>query len=90
VFYLVTPGFDTQLFFTQGSDFFTIYVRPTTSPLVQKEGEARVSHDDGRLPEEIRFAKFSSITWTHDNRGFFYQVNDAIQKRNVLSLSSIA
>lgn len=65
-------------FFPQGSDFFTIYVRPTTSPLVQREGETRVSHDDGRLPEEIRFAKFCSIVWTHDNKGFFYQVNAAI------------
>jgi len=64
--------------FPQGSDFFTIYVRPTTSPLVQREGETRVSHDDGRLPEEIRFAKFCSIIWTHDNKGFFYQVNAAI------------
>ncbi|KAF9645343.1 hypothetical protein BDM02DRAFT_3149057 [Thelephora ganbajun] len=56
-----------------GSDLFTIYVRTTTSPLVQKEGEPRTSHDDGRLPEEIRFAKFCSIIWTHDNKGFFYQ-----------------
>lgn len=56
-----------------GSDFFTIYVRPTSSPLAQKEGEPRVSHDDGRLPEEIRFAKFCLITWTHDSKGFFYQ-----------------
>lgn len=33
-----------------------------------------MSHDDGRLPEEIRYVKFSSITWTHDSKGFFYQV----------------
>ena len=30
--------------------------------------------DDGRLPDEIRFVKFSSIAWTHDDKGFFYQV----------------
>lgn len=46
---------------------------------MQKEGGPRPSLDDGRLPEEIRFAKFSTITWTHDNKGFFYQVGDAVQ-----------
>lgn len=53
---------------------------------MQKEGGPRTSHDDGRLPEEIRFAKFSSISWTHDNKGFFYQARDAIQRRNALVL----
>ncbi|OCH85438.1 hypothetical protein OBBRIDRAFT_859242 [Obba rivulosa] len=55
-----------------GSDFFTIYVRPTSAPFSGGDG-AKVSHDDGRLPDEIRFVKFSSITWTHDSKGFFYQ-----------------
>ncbi|KAI0922051.1 hypothetical protein AcV5_000515 [Taiwanofungus camphoratus] len=55
-----------------GSDFFTIYVRPTTAPLGSIDG-SRPSHDEGRLPEEIRFVKFSGITWTHDSNGFFYQ-----------------
>ncbi|PCH41552.1 hypothetical protein WOLCODRAFT_89370 [Wolfiporia cocos MD-104 SS10] len=55
-----------------GSDFFTIYVRPTTAPLASVDG-SRPSHDDGRLPEEIRFVKFSGITWSADSKGFFYQ-----------------
>jgi prolyl oligopeptidase len=50
-----------------GSDFCTVYVRRTDAPL------AKGSHDDARLPDEIRFVKFSSITWTHDSKGFFYQ-----------------
>lgn len=57
----------------QGSDFCTVYVRKTDTPLEEK-GDKRPSHDDGRLPDEIRFVKFSNITWTHDSKGFFYQV----------------
>ncbi|OBZ71845.1 Prolyl endopeptidase [Grifola frondosa] len=55
-----------------GSDFFTVYVRPTSAPLASVDG-APTSHDDHRLSEEIRFVKFSGITWTHDSKGFFYQ-----------------
>lgn len=40
--------------------------------MVTADGK-RPSHDDSRLPDEIRFVKFSSITWTHDSKGFFYQ-----------------
>ncbi|TFK43090.1 prolyl oligopeptidase [Crucibulum laeve] len=53
-----------------GSDFSTIYVRPTDSPL---SSTSNVNNDAGRLPEEIQFVKFSTITWTHDSKGFFYQ-----------------
>lgn len=46
----------------------TIYVRPTSAPF------AAGSHDDARMPDEIRFVKFSSITWDLKSEGFFYQV----------------
>ncbi|KAH9950170.1 prolyl oligopeptidase [Amylocystis lapponica] len=55
-----------------GSDFYTIYVRPTSAPFAS-QGNLRPSHDDERLPDEIRYVKFSSVTWTHDSKGFFYQ-----------------
>ncbi|TFK56208.1 hypothetical protein OE88DRAFT_1641899 [Heliocybe sulcata] len=59
-----------------GSDFCTLYVRPTSAPFAEVDGR-RPDHnsptDDGRLPDEIRFVKFSGITWTHDSKGFFYQ-----------------
>lgn len=55
-----------------GSDFCTIYVRRTRDPLASANGEC-VDHHAKRLSEEIRFVKFSAITWTHDSKGFFYQ-----------------
>ncbi|EIW79415.1 hypothetical protein CONPUDRAFT_60260 [Coniophora puteana RWD-64-598 SS2] len=54
-----------------GSDFFTVYVRSTDEPL--SSSSASTDHHDSRLKEEIRFVKFSSIAWTHDSKGFFYQ-----------------
>ncbi|KAH9938686.1 prolyl oligopeptidase [Fomitopsis serialis] len=57
-----------------GSDFFTIYVRPTSAPFASKEGsDVHPVHTEGALPDEIRFVKFSAITWTADSKGFFYQ-----------------
>jgi prolyl oligopeptidase len=53
--------------FLQGSDFTNIYIRSTEHPLTSAE-------NDQRLPDELRFVKFSSIAWTHDSKGFFYQV----------------
>ncbi|KAF9457998.1 prolyl oligopeptidase [Collybia nuda] len=55
-----------------GSDFSTIYVRSTDSPLAQETGK-KAGPEDGRLPDEIQFVKFSSITWSKDSKGFFYQ-----------------
>ncbi|KAH8102803.1 prolyl oligopeptidase [Phellopilus nigrolimitatus] len=55
-----------------GSDFCTIYVRRTSAPFVDKK-QRELSSDPGRFAEELRFVKFSSITWTKDSKGFFYQ-----------------
>ncbi|KAH7926038.1 hypothetical protein BV22DRAFT_1128529 [Leucogyrophana mollusca] len=55
-----------------GSDFCTVYVRETDKPLAAA-GEQRADHNAERLREEIRFVKFSGITWDHDSNGFFYQ-----------------
>lgn len=55
-----------------GSDFYTVYVRRTSEPFTAIGGELN-DHHAKRLAEEIRFVKFSSITWTHDSKGFFYQ-----------------
>ncbi|KAF9240642.1 prolyl oligopeptidase [Melanogaster broomeanus] len=55
-----------------GSDFYTVYVRETSKPLAAVNGK-RVDHSESRLTEEIRFVKFSSIVWTHNSKGFFYQ-----------------
>ncbi|TDL29150.1 hypothetical protein BD410DRAFT_779479 [Rickenella mellea] len=59
-----------------GSDFCTIYIRSTDHPFADVEKKALES-DAKRLPDEIRFVKFSGITWTHDSKGFFYQRFDA-------------
>jgi hypothetical protein len=55
----------------QGSDFSTVYVRPTSSPLSQA---TRAKGEDGRLLDEVKWTKFSTITWTTDSKGFLYQV----------------
>lgn len=63
-----------------GSDFFTIYVRETSKPL-DKRPEKSFVEDPDRLPDVIRFVKFSGITWTHDSKGFFYQVRGRYTRR---------
>ncbi|BGP15271.1 hypothetical protein JCM10213v2_003231 [Rhodosporidiobolus nylandii] len=54
-----------------GSDWSTLYVRPTSSP---HTSSTPVGSDAGRNEnEELRFVKFSGIGWTADSKGFFYQ-----------------
>jgi len=48
-----------------------VYVRHLDCPLTK---DVDLKNDPGRLPEEIKFVKFSSIVWTPDSKGFFYQV----------------
>ena len=50
---------------------FTVYIRTTSIPF----DTAGLTHDHGRLPDELQFVKYSSMTWTHDSKGFFYQVS---------------
>lgn len=52
-----------------GSDWVQIYVRETCSPhLASQVG------DEGRLESDVlKFVKFSSIGWSKDSLGFFYQ-----------------
>ena len=64
------------LFLTQmpkGSDVCTIYVRPTSAPFAAKDS-VQPSHNDGRLPDELRCVKFTSIVWMEDANGFLYKV----------------
>lgn len=70
-------GGSLLIYALQGSDFFTIYVRPTSAPLASTD-DAEVSCDKNQLSDEIRFVKFSGIAWTHDSKGFFYQVSSTV------------
>lgn len=54
-----------------GSDWFKVYFRSTDSPL--REGGEHQDGGNGRLPDVLEHVKFSSIAWTHDDSGIFYQ-----------------
>ncbi|CAE6472035.1 unnamed protein product [Rhizoctonia solani] len=57
-----------------GSDFCTIYVRETSIPFPSPKfaGETRPG-GAGRMDDEIKYVKFSSIVWSPNDEGFFYQ-----------------
>lgn len=76
--------------YQKGSDFFTVYIRSTDAPLSQGADGARPSHDDKRLSDQLRFVKFSTVAWTHDNLGFFYQACLCLQLQQLLSHVPIA
>ncbi|KAG6809347.1 hypothetical protein H0H92_000596 [Tricholoma furcatifolium] len=54
-----------------GSDFSTIFVRSTDSPL--SEASKAAGKDDERFSDVIEHVKFSSVKWSKDSKGFFYQ-----------------
>jgi len=58
----------------QGSDFSTIYVRSTDSPFRIGEDGKAPDFREGQFQDELRFVKFSGISWTPDSKGFFYGV----------------
>jgi prolyl oligopeptidase len=60
------PGWPRLLLLLQGSDWSTVYVRSTEAPFKGVE-------DASKLDDVVQFVKFSSVTWTHDEKGFFYQ-----------------
>lgn len=50
---------------SQGSDWSTLHVRKT-------EGSFEGVNDSSKLPDVLKWVKFSSISW-HRDTGFFYQ-----------------
>jgi len=54
-----------------GSDWFKIFLRSTDSPMLSCS--SGTEGGDDRLPDVLEHIKFSGITWTHDDQGFFYQ-----------------
>lgn len=54
-----------------GSDWFKIYFRSTSSPLVP--GGEDIEGGSGRHEDVLDHVKFSGATWTHDDAGIFYQ-----------------
>jgi len=66
-----------------GNDYSTIFVRSTASPLSQAAIDSGAGDD--RLPDEIKYVKFSTISWTNGAEGFFYSrypaVDDDVMNR---------
>ncbi|PKI85371.1 hypothetical protein MVES_000439 [Malassezia vespertilionis] len=60
-----------------GSDWFKVYVRRTDAPLVSNDG---TEGGGDRLPDVLENIKFSGVTWTHDNKGVFYQQFPAVSQ----------
>lgn len=58
-----------------GSDWVTIYFRSTDKAFVEapSDPEEAAAAGPDRLPDELTNVKFSSIAWTHDDKGVFYQ-----------------
>ncbi|KDN48433.1 hypothetical protein K437DRAFT_255543 [Tilletiaria anomala UBC 951] len=59
-----------------GSDWETIYFRQTSSPFVageDKESAYSPSGGPDRLEDSLEYCKFTSATWTPDDKGVFYQ-----------------
>ena len=52
-----------------GSDWYKVYFRSTEAPLT----EGGEPGGKGRLDDVLEHIKFSSIAWTHDDKGVFYQ-----------------
>ncbi|KAH7344156.1 prolyl oligopeptidase [Rhizoctonia solani] len=57
-----------------GSDFCTIYVRETSVPFPSPKLTGQIRDGGaGRMDDEIKYVKFSSIVWSPNDEGFFYQ-----------------
>lgn len=58
-----------------GSDGFIVYVQETSRPNQKQQDEVIdfKPQDTSSLSDVIRFVKFCTITWLHDDSGFIYQ-----------------
>lgn len=58
-----------------GSDWSTWYFRETSKPFNTPAPDPAEAAQGGpdRLPDVLRYLKYSSVAWTHDDQGVFYQ-----------------
>ncbi|WFD29355.1 prolyl oligopeptidase [Malassezia sp. CBS 17886] len=63
-----------------GSDWFKIFVRSVDKPLAQGVDGDMPEGGTDRLPDVLDHVKFSSVAWTHDETGFFYQRYPAVEE----------